>query len=63
MKFSDSEIATILAALRFFQAHCTMDPTDAYPDHFADCDPLDFDGDGPGTINGLCERINCEGGL
>lgn len=57
--FTSKETATILAALRYFQSNCTIDPTDAFPEQFAEVDPLDFDGDGPESINSLCERINC----
>jgi hypothetical protein len=58
MKLTDRELATVLAALRHFQNTVRDDPTDVYPDHFAAVDPLDFDGDGPDTIDGLCERLN-----
>src|SRR5690349_17386619 len=58
MRFTDSELATMLDALRHFQRTCMGDPTDEYPDYFADADPLDFDGEHPGSIDEFCERLN-----
>jgi len=57
MKLTQRELATILAALRNWQDVTSdtggNDPRELSPDHFTDCEPLDFD-----EIEDLCERLN-----
>lgn len=49
-----AELATILAALRAFQVLYPPDAAvDNFPEHFEDCEPLDYD-----AINELCEKLN-----
>jgi hypothetical protein len=53
-KLSRREVATILAALRYWQGDTDEDERDGY-DHFEDdITPLDDD-----EIDALCETINC----
>lgn len=49
---TDTELATVLAALRYWQQDTPMDLSDY--EHFDECDPLDSD-----EIDELCERLNC----
>lgn len=56
MELSDRELATVLAALRYWQQ--SMDGSTAWakhvmPEHFYDVKPLTS-----GEIGALCERIN-----
>jgi hypothetical protein len=54
MQLSDRELATVLAALRYWQDE--MRPGDVplcYPEHFEDVTPLTTD-----EIDSLCERLN-----
>ena len=51
------ELATVLAALRFWQANCEDFEVEALTaDHFYDTTPLTAD-----EIDALCERINTGG--
>lgn len=57
MKFNSEETATILAALRFFQASfpSQKEVQANFPLHFGEMIPLSST-----QINELCERINCQ---
>lgn len=50
------ELATVLAALRYFQEKhpYASDAEICFPDYFADVSPLSMD-----EIDELCERLNC----
>lgn len=51
---SERELATVLAALRFWQRHLTdCDGRDISPDHFDWVEPLS-----PDEVDILCERFN-----
>lgn len=53
---TDRELATVLAALRYWQQD--LEANDAPPisaDFFAECEPLTSE-----EIDGLCERLNSE---
>lgn len=56
MNFDKRETATVLAALRFYQANFydTEQMKEEMCFHFTDDEPLDHD-----QIDELCERINC----
>jgi hypothetical protein len=47
------ELATVLAALRFWQEEMCPDPAGCYPEHFEGTTPLDAR-----EIDDLCERLN-----
>lgn len=53
-RFSDREIATLLAALRYFQANLD-DIDDLKLDHFDDVDRLSYE-----EIEQLCQAINLD---
>ena len=55
---TDSELATVLAALRFWQDEMGPHPHKGgcYPEHFDDHEPLGAD-----EIDALCERLNTRG--
>jgi hypothetical protein len=50
---SDRELATVLAALRFWQDEMDGDEN-CYPEHFAEVTRLSHQ-----EIDALCERLNC----
>ena len=52
--FTDRELATILAALRYWQQDLTANEEGPICDHFTEHSPLTVD-----EIDDLCERINC----
>ena len=61
MKLNDAQLATVLAALRYYQGHGLGDPTDR-PLHIHD---IATDGDTISSLNSegideLCELLNCE---
>ncbi len=59
MSLSDRELATVLAALRYWQRQSSkaVDAALLSPDHFEEsCTPLT-----DREIDGLCERLNCAG--
>jgi hypothetical protein len=53
-KITDSELATILSALRYFQANLD-DGKEACEDHFKDAPALTYD-----EIDALCESLNTD---
>jgi hypothetical protein len=53
-KMTDSELATILSALRYFQANLD-DGKEACEDHFKDAPALTYD-----EIDALCESLNTD---
>jgi hypothetical protein len=56
-RLSDRELATVLAALRYWQ-HDLAENEEEGPigqEHFAEVTPLSV-----AEIDGLCERLNCE---
>ncbi len=66
MKLTASELATVLAALRYWQRRVVI-PADkssnstkaiisVVPELFADCEPLN-----PNQIEALCQRLNIDG--
>lgn len=55
MNLSDSERATVLAALRYWQDEMCPHGAAAYPEHFEEATPLTA-----GEIDALCERLNTE---
>ncbi len=52
--FDDRELATILAALRYFQQDLAANEEGPISEHFNEHTPLSVD-----EIDDLCERINC----
>ena len=56
MNFDQREIATVLAALRFYQANFddVNEMREEMSLHFQEVEPLDHE-----EIDDLCERINC----
>jgi hypothetical protein len=53
---SARELATVLAALRFWQDEMSPHPGGCYPEHFEGTTPLDSL-----EIDDLCQRLNCGG--
>lgn len=53
--FSDRELATILAALRYWQQDLAANSDGPISEHFAETTPLTV-----AEIDNLCERLNCE---
>lgn len=55
MRLTDRELATVLAALRYWQID--LDANNGVPicEHFEDVTPLTVD-----EIDELCERLNCD---
>jgi len=57
MELSDREVATVLAALRYWQGECGPENAEATDNvHFDECAPLTMT-----EIDGLCERLNAGG--
>lgn len=57
VRLTDRELATVLAALRYFQQDLTENEDEGpiSPDHFTEqITPLSVD-----EIDALCERLNC----
>lgn len=55
MKLNERDLATILAALRYWRGHIRMDDRKKYPYFDDECEPLDdFE------IDVLCEELNVE---
>ena len=52
-QLSPRELATVLAALRYWQADVEADPNFEFGDHFAEAAPLTAE-----EIDDLCERLN-----
>ena len=57
MNLSDRELATVLAALRYWQDVMYPYGAAAYPEHFEETEPLTAR-----EIDDLCERLNAERG-
>ena len=57
MNLSDREMATVLAALRYWQDEMGCHGRAAYPEHFEETEPLTAP-----EIDALCERLNAERG-
>ncbi len=55
MKLSDRELATLLAALRYWQQDLTESEEGPISEHFEDVEPLTVE-----EIDDLCERLNTE---
>ena len=55
MDLTPRELATVLAALRYWQRSLTEGATPPITEHFADATPLDA-----GAIDDLCERLNTQ---
>lgn len=56
MELSDREMATVLAALRYWEGECGPEDTEAADMvHFDGCTPLTV-----AEIDELCERLNVE---
>ena len=59
MRLTPAQLATVLAALRWWQMDLkrpNFDPEDEMPDHFYGVDPLTS-----AEIDELCEELNCDG--
>ncbi len=54
ISITDREVATILAALRYFQQDLAANEEGPFSEHFIEHTPLSVD-----EIDHLCERINC----
>lgn len=57
MKLTDRELATVLAALRYWQQDLAENPDGPISEHFESHSPLTSD-----EIDALCERLNTKGG-
>jgi hypothetical protein len=55
LKLSDSELATILSALRAWQEWVEENGRPPTQDHFLDCRPLTVE-----EVNELCLKLNCQ---
>lgn len=53
MKLTDRELATILAALRYWQQDLAENPDGPISEHFEEATPLTVE-----EIDELCERLN-----